>query len=347
MIDHVAIGGNAKEQLRSIIERVERLEEEKKTIGEDIRDVYAEAKGNGYDTKALRTIVRPGNLHASARNALMNNPWFRMYGDVINDPKVMKLPEATRWQWVAFLCVASQNGGKIPPASDLAFSLRMTEQRAASLVAELHRAGLLDKVDGSFAPHNWSGRQYQSDSSTRRVQKHRDKLKQQVNGFGNVSPDVTVTPPEQSRTEAEQSRTDAPRADQVDLVEEALRASLREILGDHVDLSRVGDWIDKGYDSGMVREVVRELRRRKPDIASLAYFDAALADRHLKRAITPSERAAAAVDWEQVVSFFARGGPWSRYAGPEPGMIGCRAPREILAKHCIDAATGHKLAKAG
>ena len=48
----------SKDQLRSIIERVERLEEEKKTISDDIKDVYVEAKGNGYDVKALRTIVR-------------------------------------------------------------------------------------------------------------------------------------------------------------------------------------------------------------------------------------------------------------------------------------------------
>ena len=48
----------AKDQLRSIIKRIERLEEEKKTFTDDIRDVYAEAKGNGYDVKALRTIVR-------------------------------------------------------------------------------------------------------------------------------------------------------------------------------------------------------------------------------------------------------------------------------------------------
>jgi uncharacterized protein (UPF0335 family) len=48
----------AKDQLKAIIERIERLEEEKATIAGDIRDVYAEAKGNGYDAKALRTIVR-------------------------------------------------------------------------------------------------------------------------------------------------------------------------------------------------------------------------------------------------------------------------------------------------
>ncbi len=48
----------AKDQLKAIIERIERLEEEKKTISDDIRDVYAEAKGNGFEVKALRTIVR-------------------------------------------------------------------------------------------------------------------------------------------------------------------------------------------------------------------------------------------------------------------------------------------------
>jgi uncharacterized protein (UPF0335 family) len=58
MSETEAIGGNAKEQLRSIVERVERLEEEKKTLAEDVRGIYTEAKGNGYDVKALRTIVR-------------------------------------------------------------------------------------------------------------------------------------------------------------------------------------------------------------------------------------------------------------------------------------------------
>ncbi|WP_412058882.1 DUF2312 domain-containing protein [Bartonella sp. DGB2] len=45
-------------QLRSFIERIERLEEEKKTISDDIKDVYAELKGTGFDSKAVRTIIR-------------------------------------------------------------------------------------------------------------------------------------------------------------------------------------------------------------------------------------------------------------------------------------------------
>ena len=54
------IGHNsiAKDQLKSIIERVERLEEDKRAISDDIKDVYGEAKGNGFDVKALRAIVR-------------------------------------------------------------------------------------------------------------------------------------------------------------------------------------------------------------------------------------------------------------------------------------------------
>jgi len=48
----------AKEQLKAIVERIEHLEEEKKAISDDIRDVYAEAKGNGYDVTALRMVIR-------------------------------------------------------------------------------------------------------------------------------------------------------------------------------------------------------------------------------------------------------------------------------------------------
>lgn len=48
----------ARDQLRSIVERVERMEEEKKVIVDDIKDIYAEAKANGFDTKTIRTIVR-------------------------------------------------------------------------------------------------------------------------------------------------------------------------------------------------------------------------------------------------------------------------------------------------
>lgn len=48
----------AKDHLKAFIERVERLEEEKKAIADDIKDVFAEAKANGFDVKALRSVIR-------------------------------------------------------------------------------------------------------------------------------------------------------------------------------------------------------------------------------------------------------------------------------------------------
>jgi uncharacterized protein (UPF0335 family) len=48
----------AKDHLKAFVERVERLEEEKKAIADDVRDVYAEAKSSGYDVRALRTVVK-------------------------------------------------------------------------------------------------------------------------------------------------------------------------------------------------------------------------------------------------------------------------------------------------
>lgn len=50
-------GGVAADQLRAFVERIERLEEEKQVIADDVKDVYAEAKGNGYDVKILRKVV--------------------------------------------------------------------------------------------------------------------------------------------------------------------------------------------------------------------------------------------------------------------------------------------------
>ena len=53
-----AVGGIAADRLRSIIERVERLEEERRALGSDIKDIFAEAKSAGFDVKVIRQIIR-------------------------------------------------------------------------------------------------------------------------------------------------------------------------------------------------------------------------------------------------------------------------------------------------
>jgi uncharacterized protein (UPF0335 family) len=63
----MAKSGFAKEHLKSFIERVERLEEEKAALVADIREVYAEAKGQGFDTKIMRQVVRLRKLESADR----------------------------------------------------------------------------------------------------------------------------------------------------------------------------------------------------------------------------------------------------------------------------------------
>lgn len=62
------VGGVAAEQLKSIVERIERLEQDKTDLANDIRDVYAEARGNGYDTKTLRTIIKLRKMDENDRS---------------------------------------------------------------------------------------------------------------------------------------------------------------------------------------------------------------------------------------------------------------------------------------
>jgi len=64
------VGGVAGDRLRTIIERIERLEEEKKALSDDIREVYSEAKGAGFDIKVLRQIIRLRKMDASDRSEM-------------------------------------------------------------------------------------------------------------------------------------------------------------------------------------------------------------------------------------------------------------------------------------
>ena len=69
------VGGIAADRLRSYIERIERLEAEKASLAADVREVYAEAKGNGFDARTMRQIVRLRKLdrsELSEQEALLN-----------------------------------------------------------------------------------------------------------------------------------------------------------------------------------------------------------------------------------------------------------------------------------
>lgn len=64
------IGGIASDRLKSFVERIERLEEEKKAISDDIREVFAEAKGAGFDIKVLRQVIKLRKMDAGDRSEM-------------------------------------------------------------------------------------------------------------------------------------------------------------------------------------------------------------------------------------------------------------------------------------
>lgn len=82
------MGGNSGAQLRSIVERIERLEADKAEIASDIRDVYKEAKGNGFDVKALRFIVRRRKQDAQkvADHEAIVETYLHALGDLASTP---------------------------------------------------------------------------------------------------------------------------------------------------------------------------------------------------------------------------------------------------------------------
>lgn len=81
-------GGIAAERLRSFIERIERLEEEKKNLSADIREVYAEAKSRGFDTKTMRKVVARRKLDAqdAAEQEALLETYLKALGQLADTP---------------------------------------------------------------------------------------------------------------------------------------------------------------------------------------------------------------------------------------------------------------------
>jgi hypothetical protein len=101
--------------------------------------------------------------------------WFRLYHDLIDDPKVQRLEGRVFKVWINLLCLASRSDprGVLPDHGDLAFALRIEEEEAEETIRLLLDKGLLEEVDGALMPHNWDGRQFRSDDVASRVKRSR------------------------------------------------------------------------------------------------------------------------------------------------------------------------------
>lgn len=131
------------------------------------------------------------------------NHWWRAYNEAVNDPKLQLISDSLFRAWFNLMCIASGNDGALPAVASLAFTLRMKPEKVGQVLTQLHAAGLLDKTETGFVPHNWKGRQYKSDkadeTAAERMARYRERKRNERNAA------VTVTAPREQTTEQKDS----------------------------------------------------------------------------------------------------------------------------------------------
>lgn len=138
--------------------------------------------------------------------------WFRMYDELLDDPKVQRLSGDDFKAWVNILCLASRHDGSLPSSDDIGFALRLDGKKTKAVLSRLASAGLLDETEeGGFAPHGWNARQYKSDVSTSRVKQFRERKKAVS---GNADETFHATPPEtDTETDVSLAKANASKSD--------------------------------------------------------------------------------------------------------------------------------------
>ncbi len=142
--------------------------------------------------------------------------WLRLWTSTLFSRKLQELSGEEFKFWINFLCAARLNDGHVL-VKDLLYHARLNEQKGKKLIGSLLKNNLATIEDGYLFPHDWEEWQFESDSSTERVRKHRENLrKQKDDRFGNVScngmeqkGNVSETTPE-TETETEKENTPLP-----------------------------------------------------------------------------------------------------------------------------------------
>lgn len=258
----------------------------------------------------------------------MSARWFRVYDDLVNDPKVQRLPDKLFKGLINLWCIASSRGGVLPAAEDIAFVLRQPLSSVTSMLAALAAAGLIDDDGTGMRPHNWNGRQFKSDVSTDRVKQHRERKR---NAGSNDDETLHETPPE-TETETEKKtpslRSGAKRATRLaeDWQPSAVDREFAAKQGlSEADTAREADkfrdfWIAKPGKDGTKLEWAATWRswvRRACEM----------------RGISPAANGKDATDddWRKRLGFARRERKWAKSRwGPMPNEPGCLVPPGLI-----------------
>jgi len=219
--------------------------------------------------------------------------WFRLYSDLLEDPKAQRLPPALFKTWINLLCLTSKHDGELPSVPDIAFALRMEEGPIIEALNELMARGLIEG-DETLRPHNWDERQFKSDKDPTAADRQRKKRERDRSET--VTRDVTdgSRPPEadteQIQNRAEPEQTGEPMAACVEIGKRI--TDLMGVTNDPRWLgnwSTVSVWLAQGFDAELdilptVAATVDRFKRTNRQMpGSLKYFSRAIEENHKAR----------------------------------------------------------------
>jgi hypothetical protein len=105
--------------------------------------------------------------------------WFRVYTEVVDDPKVQRLEPLLFKVLLNLWCLTAANNGVLPTIDVIAFKLRLRPQKVQSFLDRLKAEGLFEDDETGTHPHNWAGRQWKSDAedptAAERMRRHRNR----------------------------------------------------------------------------------------------------------------------------------------------------------------------------
>lgn len=225
----------------------------------------------------------------------MSENWWRAYNNSIHHRKLLKLSDAMHRAWYTLQCIASENGGDLPPADDIAVTLRIKDTKVAEWITYLVKADLYENVGGTFRPKNWDRRQYKTDATdptgAKRAKSYRDRKRDERNASRGVTRDGAVSserPEAEAESETEQSRADGRAPIDEDLKRKV--AALQAGISAHFvsrqlkipNLNRCHDWLADGIAAGTVLAAVEGVLKRGTKPATLDYFEGPVRDAHAK-----------------------------------------------------------------
>ena len=216
--------------------------------------------------------------------------WFRMYTELLHDPKVQRLPPALFKFWVNLLCIVneySRDTGELPTAEKIAFAARMRPVRSHSAVSALTTRGLVDARDGGLFLHGWANRQYKSDSSTDRVKRYRN---------GKVTPPETETetegPSPSEKAAGERFFEAKNRGQEVGALVDVAQAHGRKVAG-----GILADALKSHPKTAVMDALMQALGRNAADIGT--YMKGVLRNAKTGRRTTGARPVVTAADLEQ------------------------------------------------